>query len=251
VAGPRWTVESLRLSFFTMEPMVGGPRTWWQEIVGEEPERRTALPRQLSWQDAGSFSIEEIHDAELTLHLEPGRVDWRLGPSASRQLSLATGETAIGHLDKAPSTFIHQFSKWLSECPPVKRLAFGSVLSYPVASREEGYQTFSSLLPINLGGDVSDFLYRINRRRENIGPGSQYLVNRLSTWAVVQVQEIALSLPATVPQATIQGTACRLELDINTAPERNPPSIPNEDLLPLLETFLELGKEIAIRGDIP
>jgi hypothetical protein len=150
--------------------------------------------------------------------------------------------------------------RWLVDCPPLQRLAFGAVLYLPVEDKMKGYSQLSAYLGLELDPENSgDFLYQINRRRRS-GCGVPNLeINRLSKWTWLQ-----LGLRASdgeQPWLEIRPSVCLLELDINTAldfreplsgksyvPFRGP--LPRESYVPLFDELVSFAEEIAVKGDV-
>ena len=116
------------------------------------------------------------------------------------------------------------------------------------------YDTMRSLLPaIDLhGSDVSDFLYRINRRRAS-ETDSNLTINRLTKWSIVQHESLTIDLIEGGIASLKRGRpvpSCSLELDINTHPTIDVATIVEDGRLPeLLDELCRWGVEIANRGD--
>ena len=78
-------------------------------------------------------------------------------------------------------------------------------------------------------------------------------INRLSTWSVVQMSVTIVDIghgQSHLMQPESSLTACRLELDINTAKEFEG-RLTKVALPKLLEEFSELALEISKKGDVP
>ncbi|MDQ7034545.1 MAG: hypothetical protein Q9P01_06835 [Anaerolineae bacterium] len=118
-------------------------------------------------------------------------------------------------------------------------------------STEAGYEKLTELLPFKIDAEnSSDFFYQINRRR-NSNTISNLELNRLSKWSVLKLQtalirtDIAANQLITLPEAY----ACRLELDINTI-QNFEGELDQDKLSDLFYELINLGKEIATKGDI-
>lgn len=150
--------------------------------------------------------------------------------------------------------------EWLLSCPSVSRLAYGANLLLPVKTLPEACQKLNSLLsaveidPKN----TWDFLYRINKRRDSRCSVEGLQINRLATWSIVRITEVRVQISVgarRAPQITQSSDAddsnvCRLELDINTAPEFD--RTIDKNIRPkLFEELINLGNEITTKGDIP
>ncbi len=239
-----WLIGDVRLTAFT-DPLA--PREAlaeakpWEAVVGTPPE--TAVSRMFGTEreENGPFAA----GGRLTYKRTPRGVEWFLQalPDPDKP------ETLFGLAPTALTPFKELMRRWLMECPPLRRLAFGAALYLPVEDKKEGYRQLGTYLGLHLDPDHSgDFLYQINRRRPS-GCGVPGLeINRLSKWTWLQVG----LRPGDGEQiwTGIRGSACLLELDVNTAPEF-PGLLPRESLGPLFEELVALGEEIAAQGDVP
>ena len=245
-----WQAESLRLTAF-LSPAAQVPPTpaWWKDLVGELPETQHTLPKQKVWTETGSFER-----GQLVLAVQSSqRVDWYY--LVANDLEGGQEEPPnLGPFPEALSSFSGLMVRWLQSgsCPLVQRLAFGSTLVQSVETQHRGHQLIAAYLhsALSLEG-ASDFFYQINRPRLSTSGVSNLRINRLSKWSIPKW--IMTQTPA-IPEADFrvrqQGTLCRLELDINTAPDF-PGDLPNERLSQLFEELVSLGQEIAREGDIP
>ena len=125
-----------------------------------------------------------------------------------------------------------------------------------VVDRAEGYKSLQKYLPaVQLDPEgSSDFLYQINRKRESkVIKG--LTINRLQKWSVLAMHRMAFDV-GIVEGAQQQSrgvlsaplSAQRLELDINTQPDRTEP-FQSKDLNAIYSELISLGEEIAVRGD--
>jgi len=122
----------------------------------------------------------------------------------------------------------------------------------PVDDRPSGYRKLGSYLPgiqIDPEGS-SDFLYQINRPRKARLNIPSLRINRLSNWSVSRIDIGGQFGAQTIELPGLEQYACRLELDINTAPDFQEILV-REQLRSTFEELVDLGKEIAARGDIP
>ena len=148
--------------------------------------------------------------------------------------------------------------KWLKQSPRLNRLAFGAVLLLPVEIKEDGYRKLDRFLPsVKINAEKSrDFSYRINRRRSSQSGIEGLEINRLSSWALITISGVKIELAADEPSKSRvlnlgePMLACRLNLDINTDLEFRRGL--KKSMLPgLFDELVELGNEIATKGDIP
>lgn len=146
--------------------------------------------------------------------------------------------------------------RWLEVAPSIMRLAFGPTLIVPVEGREAGYRFLSPFLhAVQVDpGNTTDLVYQINRPRPTETNINGLIVNRLSRWAVVYIQNSLLSFDhsnrTTTNLAINESFLGSLTLDINTSKEFQA-EIPKEQSANLLDELLNLAQEIASEGDIP
>lgn len=221
----------------------------WERLCGIPPERREIRPRSGELVEEGIWA-----DTVLQLVVSPGRIEWRI---------LATPQEDSGNLSSVESItdilekFVPLIRRWLSSTTiTVQRIAFGCVLVHPVVSLEAGYQQLQPYLPnVTLSPNtIRDFLYQINRRRPSKGGLDKMEINRLSKWYMSSWVGLSLgggNARALHPlSAVTTRDACGLELDINTLLEY-PGNLPSEQLVPLFEECVSLGRELIAQGDIP
>lgn len=242
-----WQAESFRLTVFLSPSAQAIKPDWWKALTGEDPDRRTSEPKTGLQQEEGKFKDENI-EGKLVLTIQPTRVDWQLVPLLD---VFDSGFPTIGSLEDSLDLFLTLMLRWIKIAPPIQRLAFGVVLNKPVNSSKEGYKWISSYLPFSLDEDSSDFLYQINRPRKSASTGiSDLLINRLSKWSVSLLTSFAFD--PNKPEQYITKPHqffVRLELDINTAPDFSV-EFTSEQLPQVFQELVELGKEIATKGDI-
>lgn len=240
-----WLAESVRLTaFMTVVPALEDLSGSWKALVGDEPDAAEVRPKERAVRESGPF-----HEATLTFrHTLPGRIDWTVHPSEMVSESWAT----VGKFTDETQPFVELMKKWLATGPEIKRLAFGAVLISPVSSHDEGYTKLSGCLPFDVDLEARNFMYQINRRRDSrLGiPGLE--INRLRKWSCIErrTAEFVIGETATVSEDSPSKFAVRLEFDINTVPEY-PKSLERGNLADLFGEFVDLGAEIAEKGDIP
>lgn len=246
-----WLTESIRLTAFTQPPDVDVGVNWWQTLAGEPPSAHSVQRLGPVLRQHGP--IQNAY-CNLSLEYQPGRVDWVMSAIVPPELKFE-GFPNFGLYENATARFKELVLKWFSNAPPFKRLAVGSVLLIPVADKVEGYREIQKFLPaITLDAENSaDFLYSINRPRQS--RAIQGLrINRLARWSVARLSGIQIQLGNAGATQAIESpeglSAIRLELDINTQPERIEP-LPSRPRQQLFEELLGLNIEIAEKGDVP
>lgn len=243
-----WQAINLRLTAFPSPAAQFAEPTWWSDLIGNAPEKRISKPKRLEQQEEGPFE-----GGNLILSVQPSRIDWVL--TTLKEQERGQELSVIGSFPVALDKYLKLVVSWLSSrmCPPLERLAFGAILLQPVEDRTTGYRQLSTYVhSVDLDPEgTSDFFYQINRPRESRSGIPGLRINRLSKWSRAGLQDIEVTL-APVPRQTAGPVrfACHLELDINTAHEfRN--ELPQEQLSQIFQELVDLGKEIASKGDIP
>jgi len=188
----------------------------------------------------------------LSLQCDRQRIDWLLTSVivADREL---TEFPRFGKLPEALDLYRRFFLSWLAHAPSCKRVAFGCVLTRAAESREAGYRWISNLLPaITLDPKgSSDFSYSINRPRQSTSGIEGLNINRLSKWSVARLRSMRLQqATGEEPLSAPELFACRVELDVNSVPEF-PVELSSSQLESLIHELIELGIEIALKGDLP
>jgi len=252
---PNWQVENVRLTAFLAPSADVKADGWWMATVGSEPETRTAKPSRGELVETGSYL-----DNSLTLAVQPGRIDWFLGPSQAQFENSEIELKSVGRFPEVTDAFGHAMSAWLKNCPPVVRLAYGSVLLERVDGKEAGYHQLSKYLPsIKIDADSQDFFYQVNRPKLLSAGKENLKFNRLTKWSVASFQPVRLAFAIGSPQTAGPATvfappdsmvyACRLELDLSTPGDRQN-ELAHDELPEILAQLIALGSEIANRGDV-
>jgi hypothetical protein len=234
-----WQVGDFRLTAFpTPAPTEERPEgKRWEALVGRKPE--TVNPNNFD-EESGPFSPE----GRLTRRGSAVAIEWMLARAPKSDKS---GPFLLMN-PEALLPFKDLMCRWLVDCPPLHRLGFGAALFQPVEDRRQAYEKLEDFLHVGLkySEHEGDFLYQYNRRRKSRSVPELW-INRLSKWTwlplgVVNAKDGKLVFPS--------GSACLLELDINTAPEFQG-TLPHELYVPLFEEMVDLAAEIAARGDVP
>ena len=228
----QWDAVALRMTAF---PKPGSEITamdWWKSVVGEVPEEQTAKPRSGELIERGELGL-----GLLELKINPVSMTWiqRVEePQWEEEL------VSLGAFQSACGTFCPLMKNWfdLDAVPNLVRLAFGADLIQSVDSKEAGYKRLASYIPaVALDpANLSDFIYQINRRRYSILENEEFAINRIMKWSVLRRQPLLDYI--------------RLELDINTMQEFEGEFMKGQ-LSQLFDELVELGAEIAEKGDIP
>ncbi len=243
-----WLVYGLRLTAFTSPSAQIDSMNWWSSVVGELPESQQSSPKTGRKREVGPFE-----GSRLILEVQPSRIDWRLTSLSDDQPGPTSREELLP-LQSTVESFLRIANGWFVMAPPLIRLAFGSHLGIPVDDRSAGYQLLAKYLPsVQLDpSNSSDFIYQINRSRvSTVVPNLK--LNRLSKWSVAVASLGVIAFQGENRAAanfTHQFFSCHLELDINTAAD-NTDEFQREHLPSQFLELIQLGEEIAHRGDIP
>jgi hypothetical protein len=245
----RWEAESLRVTGFPSATAEFKETSWWQELMGEPPDKRLSTPKTSSLQEHGS-----LEGNSLVLNISPLRIDWVLSPNLDT-IGMSQHFPRLGSFNDSLRPFASLVQGWLGleTCPQLNRLAFGCVLLLHVESLQQGYEQLAAYLPaIDLSiGRSSDFLYQINRPRESTVDVPNLRINRLSRWSVSKWRTgiFGVTSGKIDSKMTPERFGCRIELDINSAPDFSG-TFSREQSNKLLEELITLAFEIVEKGDI-
>jgi hypothetical protein len=225
--------------------------SWWHDILNCEPETKFSRTKGEIQKEEGAFG-----KGTLSLAVQPFRIDWIYIRTPYHE-SPSGGIPTLGSFPNELDKFIQLMQKWfaLKTCPAtILRLAFGAVLLQPVESLRQGYELLAEYLKKYVKLDVedsSDFLYSINRSKNSVSVAEDLRINRLSKWSVASLKTVGFSIAPTPLKFVSEPEqfVCRLELDINTFADFTGKFSP-EKLLVIFQELVELGKEIAEKGDI-
>jgi hypothetical protein len=238
-----WQVGDLRLTAFPsplapLEARTEGKQ--WEALVGKQPENVISRNFATEIEESGSFAP----GVRLMYQRSARAIQWMLHGVANSNKP----ESVILTSPEILVPFKDLMARWLMDCPPLQRLAFGAALYLPVKDRREAYHQLAKYLRCvpEYSDDDGDFLYQYNRRRRSsVVP--EVKINRLSKWTWIPLGEVTVKDGKLMEPAE---SACLLELDINTMPEFQG-TLPHDRYVPLFEEMVRLAVEIAARGDVP
>lgn len=243
-----WQVASMRITAFPSEVVLTDRLSWWDDAVGLPPETVVSRPKAGQYQAQGEFE-----GRRLTLQIQPGRVEWRVSAVLKETEEAPDLRPLLGPFTEVLTSLSKVVRPWLPQAPAMTRFAFGAVLVQPVENKRAGYILMTKYLPsvaIDPDGS-SDFLYQINRPRSSATGVEGLRINRLARWSVQVAQQVVVTLGADIAaRALNEETACRLDLDINTAPDFGR-ALPAGQMAALFQELIDLGREIAESGDLP
>ena len=250
ISSKNWQTELLRSTVFVPDSVNLLNMKFWEELMGSPPEEAHSRPRQQSFREQGPF-LQGL----LIVEANRNRIDWKLQRHPNKEYDNLM--PTLGLYDALGNEFHQLMARWLPLCPSTNRLAFGAVLLLPADTVPEACNMLSTFLPaVKIDCEnTTDFLYRINRRRNSNCDIQALEINRVSTWSIANVSGINIELglgnqPLQKIVKLTDDTICRLELDINTAPEFDN-EIPAAIVPAIFDELGKLGNEIASQGDIP
>lgn len=245
-----WEVESLRATAFHEAGDTPADVTkLWELLIHRRPDQISLRPNEGVQVAEGPFGGRDKH---LRCTIRPQRVDWVLQAAPPDPSRPPDGLPTVGPLVGALPAFKDLGTSWLEMSSAITRLAFGAVLLVGAANPQDAYEKLSTLLQsVTLEPeDVSDFLYRINRRRA-LSSYEGIQANRLSTWSIIQGGSIEFAVAADGPPQFTHLTdlfACKLELDMNTVGNFASP-LSGADAAQVFDELVALGADIAEQGD--
>lgn len=240
-----WQAESLRHTSFLLQPVEPTEKNFWELLVGKQPDQRISRANERLTIEEGPFSTGRLH-----VELRSDRIDWRF---TFDQNSSPANLPTIGSYEEVRGDFQDLLKGWPSVCPPTNRIAYGAILILPVADLSTANNLIQGMMPMNRFNiaNATDFLFRINRRRNIQSRAGELSINRISTWSVANVSRILVDLSSS-DRAKISTSddvcVCRLELDINTVPTPNV-ELDNDSLEDVFNTLVAFADEIAAQGD--
>jgi hypothetical protein len=240
-----WLTESVRLSLFSSRVVKLTGENWKQLTGQDEPEQ----------EQKGSgrhVFASNIIGGQFHLGAIANRCDIILNPVTQTNAP----EEYIPSVGQWPNS-VEQFQKltepFLEKVPfPVVRMAFAPALLHQFADRLSAYKTLVSLVKTikQPPEKLNDLLFRVNWP-QNSTAVSGLILNRLTTWSVIQIQ-----LQMLVPDGNSSTTyvnelanALRLELDHNTDP-KHIEAFDAAQLVPIYRELTNLALQNAQEGEV-
>ena len=242
----QWKANTVRFTAFPTKVFEVSARSRWRELLNEDPQQSSWDRVQQQFAESGL-----VGDAQLVMTMALGRFDLLYAPPDGATLLPETGEIpTIGEAGPCLTRLCGIAKSAIRSLPELSRIAVGAIVILPVSSRENGYAQLGAYLPAVVLDPVgsTDFGYQINRRRDSTTI-RELPINRVGKWSVMSTRALSfLERGAVIGER--RGYACRLELDINTAPE-NTTAIAPQALPDLIEECRGLLLEIVEKGDVP
>ncbi len=249
-----WEVDTLRFTtFLAGEFDAEHAERWWRDVAKQKTRDEVAVSQ-------GGLVEQGVVDGKvLRLQCLGDRVDWFLQPKKVEPGDEQPDIYSLGKLAPSMVAFARYLHAWfeLPTCPVAKRIALGAILLHRVDDREEGYRFLQPFLRDSVKLDAensSEFNYTINRRR--LSPSIDGLeINRMMKWFVWVWKSLKMTVrlhPEPMMPETEEGAlkmACRLELDMNTAPEFTG-TLDQATQKATLDELTAFAEEIAAKGDV-
>jgi hypothetical protein len=216
----------------------------WKDVFGAEPDEVIRQPSMPSV-EGGSKS-----GARWQITHQPGRVDLVIAPE--NPTSPPTDPLNIGEFEAMLDPLLSAAEKIFDPTAAIQRLAIGTILFMPVDTIRDGLRTIQMVVPQiqRIPENSTDLLFQINVPIVMNDPLPELLVNRLAKWQVVGIQLFnVLAGPAMSFQLTTTAVrpVVRLELDINTSPERAV-AFPPDKIAVLLRQLGGITRRLAKSG---
>ena len=214
-----WRVFNLQLAWFGQS--VQSAAEIFQRLADHQPVNASTSTTPIG---AMSNASGQIQTYDVNIAVQPSRTDMVLSQMEQRPPEQQNGPLPIIEIDHALAVLRKAVEDL--EIPSVNRFGLVANVSQIVDSMEEvGIATLGSIgldLPF---GDVSDVLFKINRRT-SIPSVSGLLINRVMTWQPEIFQRMQVQMPAfgggSLMAAPILGQAhhaVTVNVDINTVLE--------------------------------
>lgn len=238
-----WNCESLRLTIFSTEAA---------RLTGEDWKRLTGQDEAEQEQKGGGRHIftSNLMGGQLSLGALGNRCDCLLSPILNPETSAMP---SVGSWPDAMDGFLASTIPFLEQVTfPVARVGFAPVLTLPFADRLDAYAALISLLKSikHPPEKLQDLYFRINWPVTS-SLNNTLILNRLTTWSVVQIQLQVFSPDVVNPAAfaTDITQAVRLELDHNTDPKHTT-AFDASLLVPIYKELTELALQNAVEGEV-
>jgi len=207
-----WYVTNIRLTCFADLSDAELLVRILNDAFGGDFEKETKYPRQ------NRVDLEYITDDKLyQVEIMSNRFNLFCHAQADPEAQ-PTSFPHLGTIEDVERWFLDLSASVLSskDLPTIQRLAFGPMFQQPAESRDDAYKQLSKYLRFELDAEnSSDFLYRINRPKNDEYKGKDLKINRVATWSCpfYGVQKFS----GTVAQSgRLDFYSLGMDLDINT-----------------------------------
>lgn len=246
-----WQIGVIRATAFVIND-IEMPLNIWKKIIDQDPEKSIDELKNRKKYISGKIQIEK-EIIKLSCQTSPGRIDLIFQPIDQEAVS---GFPAIGQFSEIIDHYQRIILKFFLATPQSYRLAISPVLIKEAIDRPSGYKELQKYLPLlQIDPDnSSDLFYQINRRKIRKIEDSEYVINRLNKWNVVELQMAEMHAiigkeSDPVIREEKRYFVCRLEMDINNLPD-SPKELNLVEKEALSNIFFEYAIDMAKNGDI-
>jgi hypothetical protein len=242
-------VSEIRFSLFAEKPITESPTQLFQEFFQHAPQ---VMINKL--QDLMAEVSASVGDTKYVLESTSAKLDFKIQPVIDVNSDTFTS--------KIPTVNANWTNEKVLECAkriidkiPATRLAIGHKYLLQLDSREACYDKLNELINgLNIDAKASDFLYRINRRKQfTVNKDVQIQLNRIGQWSCLEVDLRAINNVTKMVELSKDMFAVSLDTDINSAPENSNlvSKITVEERYKLFDEILKQSAELALKGDEP
>jgi hypothetical protein len=244
--GLEWSAETLRVSLFSSDPVKLSSDDWKRITRKDGPEAEQKVVGRHTM--SGPFL-----GGELSLSASSSRFDCILSASPPAGPVSESYVPVVGHWPEVCREFLVATEGWVGGIGiPIVRMAVGTVLLTPQPGMEDAYKSLLGMVE-SVKGDpakMRDLIFRVNWP-VNSASVNGLLINRLTTWTVVQMgYQVLVGTGANLRlDATPLSYFVRLEIDHNTDGQRTQPFDPNR-LVAIYTELTNLALETAEKGEL-
>lgn len=210
---PFWKADHLRISLFSDKPWDVDPVKIFTEVFASDPETSS---QKIAAGEATAAGIWSSGRVEIRRTIN--RIDCLLQPALPTHAELPL----LSDVEALLPAFTALLSNWVQSQPQdVVRIALGCGGVMDVVDIKEGYIKLRDLVRV-IKIDVdrfSEFLFQVNLSKQSINQ-PELLLNRLTTWSVLQAQ---MGIIGGHPMAVQNRSLCTCVIDINTDANRSIP----------------------------
>lgn len=241
-----WSTETLRVSLFSNDVVKLSPDDWKKITGNDAPEaEQKAVGRHIM---SGPFL-----EGQLSLSATALRLDCVLTAPPPPDPIPEAYVPIVGRWPEVCKEFLAATEKWVGSLgSPIIRIAVGAVLLAPQPSLEDAYKSLLGMVESVKGNPAKmrDLAFRVNWPVNSTSVNG-LILNRLTTWTVVQMQyQVSVSPSANVLMATPVSYFVRLEIDHNTDAHRTQPFDQNR-VVPIYTELTKLALENVEKGELP
>jgi hypothetical protein len=246
--GLEWSAETLRVSLFSSDVVKLTPDDWKKITCKDEPEaEQKVVGRHMM---SGPFL-----EGQLSLSASGSRLDCVLAALPPAGPVPESYFPIVGHWPEVCKEFLAATIGWVVEVgDPIIRMAVGTVLLAPQPSVEEAHKSLLEMVESVDGNPAKmrDLFFRVNWPVNSTSVNG-LIINRLTTWSVVQMQWQYQVLIGTGPNVLLDTTPAtyfvRLEIDHSTDAKRTQP-FDQDRLVPIYTELTNLALENAEKGEL-